>query len=108
MKNKNQKIRISVCIGIGLVLLSTLALGTNTIVNGSGIVPGTQPVIESELIIGQSGTPANILVITQGNQYLFRGTIDAVISVTDNTDVKLLVTDIITNKQYNADASVIG
>lgn len=98
-----------VVVVVALTLLgATMALGANIIVNGSGIVAGTQPAIESELIIGQSGTPANILVITQGNRYLFRGTVDAVTSVTDNTDVKLLVTNITTNKQYNADANKTG
>ncbi len=96
---------------VALVLLgtTTTALGaTNVIVNGSGIVANTQPAIEAELIIGHSGSPANILVITQANQYLFRGTINSIIDTDGSTYVKFLVTDSITNSQYLANASKTG
>jgi hypothetical protein len=56
---------------------AAVALGAaNVVVNGSGIVTGTKPAIEAELIIGHNGSPANILVITQANQYCFRGTVN--------------------------------
>ncbi len=68
---------------------ATMALGAATVIaNGSGIVAGTKPAVEAELIIGQSGTPANILVVTQGNEYCFRGTITGVTGY-DSTHVQV-------------------
>ncbi len=96
---------------VALTLLSaTIVLGetSNVIVNGSGIVANSQPAIETELIIGHSGSPANILVVTQANQYLFRGTVDSITETDGSTYVKLLVTDSITNTQYPANASKIN
>jgi hypothetical protein len=94
---------------VALTLLSAtivLAETTNVIVNGSGIVNNTQNA-ETELIIGQSGSPANILVITQANQYLFRGTVDSIIGTDNSTYVKLLVTNS-TGTQFTANASTIS
>ncbi len=96
---------------VALTLLSAIiALGgtSNVIVNGSGIVANTQPAIETELIIGHSGSPANILVITRANQYLFRGTVNSITETDGSTYVKLLVTDSVTKTQYLANASKIN
>ncbi len=96
---------------VALTLLSAIiALGetSNVVVNGSGIVANTQPAIETELIIGQSGSPANILVITQANQYLFRGTVNSITGTDGSTYVNLSVTDSISNTQYPANASKIN
>ncbi len=96
---------------VALIFLSaTIVLGetSNVIVNGSGIVANTQPAIETELIIGHSESPANILVITQANQYLFRGTVNSITETDNSTYVKLLVTDSITNTQYPANAIKIN
>ncbi len=75
---------------VALALLGTTTVlgATNVIVNGSGIVAGTQPAIEAELIIGHSGSPANILVITQANQYCFRGTVNSITGY-DSTHVQV-------------------
>ncbi len=73
-------------VGALMLLNATVALGaTNVIVNGSGIVANTQPAIETELIIGQSGTPANIMVITQANEYCLRGTVNSSSITTDDS-----------------------
>jgi hypothetical protein len=95
---------------VALTLLSaTIVLGetSNVIVNGSGIVANTQPAIETELIIGHSGSPANILVITQANQYLFRGTVNSITETDGSTYVKLLVTNS-TGTEFTANASTIN
>jgi hypothetical protein len=68
-----------IAVVVALTLLSvTIVLGATyyVMVNGSGFVANTQPAIETELIIGHSGSPANILVVTQGSNYLFRGTVN--------------------------------
>ncbi len=68
--------KVVVIVVVLMLFGATMALGAaNVIANGSGIVAGTKPAVEAELIIGQSGTPANILVVTQANEYCFRGTV---------------------------------
>jgi hypothetical protein len=106
-KKLDKKVAVVV---VALVLLgTTMALGaTNVIVNGSGTVPNTQPAKEVELIIGQSGTPANILVITQAQHYLFSGTIDSnSVTPIDSTSVTFSVTDS-KGYQHSATASKTG
>ncbi len=90
-----------------LVLLSaTTVLGANLIVNGSGIIATTQGAPpEVELLIGHSGSPNNILVITVANVYTFNGNIDAnTITYTDRY-VKFSGYDSAEAKQYSATAS---
>ncbi len=71
----------TVTVVVALMLFgAAVALGAaNLVVNGSGIVTGTKPAMEAELIIGHNGTPANVLVITKANEYCFRGTVDNII-----------------------------
>lgn len=114
IKSEEERIKMldkKIAMVVALALLSAIiALGetSNVIVNGSGIVANTQPAIETELIIGHSGSPANILVITQANQYLFRGTVNSITGTDGSTYVNLSVTDSISSTQYPANASKIN
>jgi hypothetical protein len=91
-----------------------MALKTNLIVNGSGIVANTQPSIESELEIGYNGSPSR-LILTQANQYLFRGLVDSIIETDNRTYVEFSGTNDISppgtfnvnDLQYSANASKI-
>jgi hypothetical protein len=107
---------------VALTLLSaTIVLGaTSLIVNGSGIVTSSTVTIDTqkappevELIIGQSGSPANILVITVASFYYFNGNVTKAIG-TDNS-VEFSGTDTYgpdsnskTTEQYNATAHYIN
>jgi hypothetical protein len=105
---------------VALMLLSaTIVLGaTNLIVNGSGIVtnPSAIPLViqnappEVELIIGQSGSPANICVITVAHDYFFNGNVTNSSIGTDNS-VDFSGTNTYadkTTKQYNATAHYLN
>jgi hypothetical protein len=93
---------------------SGTALKTNLIVNGSGIVANTQPAIESELKIGYNESPSR-LILTQANQYLFRGLVDSIIETDNKTYIEFSGTmNIVSsgtyninNLQYSANASKI-
>ncbi len=114
IKSEEERIKMldkKIAMVVALALLSAIiVLGetSNVIVNGSGIVANTQPAIETELIIGHSGSPANILVITQANQYLFRGTVNSITGTDGSTYVNLSVTDSVSSTQYPANASKIN
>jgi hypothetical protein len=97
--------RIAAIVVVLVLLGTTMVLGaTNVIVNGSGIVPNTA--IEVELIIGQGGNP-DMLIVTQAQNYLFKGTIDSnSITTIDSTSVSFSVT--YKNKQYYATANKTG
>jgi hypothetical protein len=93
-----------------------MALKTNLIVDGSGIVANTQPEIESELKIGYNGSPSMlILTQTQPNQDLFRGTVDTIIETDNKTYIEFSGsmnifspgTHNINDFQYTANASKI-
>ncbi len=100
---------------VALTLLSaTIVLGaTNLIVNGSGIVTSgivsTAPP-EVELIIGQSGSPANILVITAANGYIFNGNVTSAKSIDNSVEFTGTFSGMngITNEQYSATAHYIN
>jgi hypothetical protein len=108
---------------VALTLLSaTIVLGaTNLIVNGSGIVtnPSVIPLViqkappEVELIIGQSGSPANICVITVAHEYFFNGNVtnsSSSIGTDNSVDFSGTNTNRTdkTTEQYNATAHYLN
>ncbi len=103
---------------VALTLLSaTIVLGaTNLIVNGSGIVtnPSVIPLViqnappEVELIIGQSGSPANICVITVAHEYFFNGNVTSANSIDNSVDFSGTNTNRTATEPYSATAHYIN